>query len=445
MPASDLLVTPAPQSWREALAGAPADDRRLSLRRELGLPTDRPIVMSGHQTEIWHAGILAKAFAAEVAASAWGGAWSWLGVDQDATPPAAIAYPVRREGVLARARWDLELSATRGMPTACRRPIGVSEALAAPRAVEGVPASVVDGLARIARALRDRAEDPTLGAQMTHAAMDLACAGGLLRPAVVLATALGRTSAFAEVMDRARSEPQRAWATYNDAARSIPEARVRPLGRRGAAFELPAWIISDSGPRQPAYSDTPASATLAPRALLMTLIARAWACDLFIHGLGGGVYDQVTDRWASAWLGTGVGLAPTAVVTATIRMPLGDEALPTPEEIRASAWLAHHARHAPTDEPLARVRAESLARIAALPRRHPARRIAFQELHAALDAHRERCQGELSKLADRARSMRASRRQSEIAHDRTWAFPLHAGDALAGLRDRIRRALGGVS
>ena len=35
-----------------------------AFREQLGLPTDRPIVMSGHQAQIWHPGILSKYLAA---------------------------------------------------------------------------------------------------------------------------------------------------------------------------------------------------------------------------------------------------------------------------------------------------------------------------------------------------------------------------------------------
>jgi hypothetical protein len=56
------------------------------------------------------------------------------------------------------------------------------------------------------------------------------------------------------------------------------------------------------------------------RALATTLYARVLLADLFIHGIGGGLYDQVTDRWMqTAW-----GLSPPAylVATATLHLPM---------------------------------------------------------------------------------------------------------------------------
>lgn len=59
---------------------------------------------------------------------------------------------------------------------------------------------------------------------------------------------------------------------------------------------------------------------LRTRALATTLYARVLLADLFVHGIGGGLYDQVTDRWMHhAW-----GLTPPAylVATATLYLPM---------------------------------------------------------------------------------------------------------------------------
>ena len=56
-----------------------------------------------------------------------------------------------------------------------------------------------------------------------------------------------------------------------------------------------------------------------PRALITTLYCRLVLCDLFIHGIGGGKYDQVTNAIMHGYFGT-----PTLdfmVMTATFRLP----------------------------------------------------------------------------------------------------------------------------
>ena len=56
------------------------------------------------------------------------------------------------------------------------------------------------------------------------------------------------------------------------------------------------------------------------RALITTLWARLALCDLFLHGIGGGKYDQVTDRLIETFFG----LAPPAImiVSATLYLPV---------------------------------------------------------------------------------------------------------------------------
>lgn len=59
---------------------------------------------------------------------------------------------------------------------------------------------------------------------------------------------------------------------------------------------------------------------LRPRALLTTLFARLCLADLFIHGIGGAKYDEITDQIIRQFFG----IEPPAylTVTATLRLPL---------------------------------------------------------------------------------------------------------------------------
>jgi hypothetical protein len=61
-----------------------------------------------------------------------------------------------------------------------------------------------------------------------------------------------------------------------------------------------------------------------PRALTSTLFMRLAIGDLFVHGIGGGKYDQITDLIIKRWCGIG---APTfAVATATLFLPMKHDA-----------------------------------------------------------------------------------------------------------------------
>jgi hypothetical protein len=95
-----ILIEPRADAWRDLIAGSWARTQRdpvaLRARQELGLPTDRPVVMSGHQTTFWHPGILAKWYAMNAAAQRVHGATAWVAVDHDTDDPTAIAYPAPR-------------------------------------------------------------------------------------------------------------------------------------------------------------------------------------------------------------------------------------------------------------------------------------------------------------------------------------------------------------
>ncbi len=57
-----------------------------------------------------------------------------------------------------------------------------------------------------------------------------------------------------------------------------------------------------------------------PRALVTTMYARLLLCDLFVHGIGGGKYDQLTDAILQRWLG----IEPPRfqVATLTAQLPI---------------------------------------------------------------------------------------------------------------------------
>jgi hypothetical protein len=77
-----LTIRPPAPEWA-ALLKHNDSAQATRFRRELGLPTGKPLIMTGHQAEFWHTGILAKYLAADAAAGALGADVAWLVVDQD--------------------------------------------------------------------------------------------------------------------------------------------------------------------------------------------------------------------------------------------------------------------------------------------------------------------------------------------------------------------------
>ena len=116
------------------------------------------------------------------------------------------------------------------------------------------------------------------------------------------------------------------------------------LERDGTRIELPFWLLH-AGRRRPLFAERQSHSwrlwterepvatvrdgagvdeidhiPIRPRALTLTAFARLCLADLFVHGVGGGRYDRVTDSVIREYFG----LEPPsyAVVTATLHLPL---------------------------------------------------------------------------------------------------------------------------
>lgn len=455
--AHGVLIRPAPAQWPHLLSSTARSSDALALRAELDLSPDRPIILSGHQAQFWHPGIVAKIFAAHAAARAQSAQFVWLVVDHDENDPFALRYPVLRDGktrpALAVENWnaapsDLSTPRCAGLRPAARPaplPTGDKANFAAPE-IQG-------GLRAINAALAAHLSAPSAAAQVTLAAFDL-LAPLLPRPAILSSTDLSRTAVFRTLVEKMAADPAHCISAYNAAvATQPPHARLRPL----ADNELPLWKLDRAAAiRRPATiadARTATPADLAPRALFLTALLRLAACDLFIHGTGGGGategegYDIVTDRWINNWLGQT--LAPVVTVSATLRLGIDSavESPPSPAEIDRARWLAHHAQHNPAIlEDASAVQAHHSA-VATLTRLHHRRdadsrrekKAAYIELHKAIAASRDRNADRLAALSTSAAASAARRVESVIAADRTWAFPLYHRPQLEQLQSVINK------
>jgi hypothetical protein len=175
----------------------------------------------------------------------------------------------------------------------------------------------------------------------------------------------------------------------------------------------------------------------------MTALLRLAGCDLFIHGTGGGEYDHITEAWIGAWLGEA--LAPTAVVTATLRLDLGRPDPPTRSDLARALWRVHRAAHDPAllglEEDAERKRtlvgAVATAREAGEPALPP-----YRGLQAFLDEYRRAHAADLAALAAEAESLAARLAEADVVNDRTWPFPLYPAESIAGLARAVRSRFG---
>ncbi|MCW5777010.1 MAG: hypothetical protein KIS87_11275 [Phycisphaeraceae bacterium] len=412
----------------------------------------RPVVMSGHQAEVWHPGILAKWFACAAAARAVSGEAVWLVVDQDEGEPTRLRFPARGEHGEAVPE-EIDLRATRedgaGVPTGMRHAASIDADRAA--GARAATPGVVAGLRRTAEAFARHADAPSLARQADAAVRDLI--GGEESPRAIFATELFATDAFTEVLDAIRADPALCARTYNEAAAARPGAGVRSLERIGDRVELPLWRLAPGRPRRPVFSDEMSgidSRALAPRGLLMTGLVRRRLCDLFIHGTGGGAtgspegYDRVTEAWFASWLGE-TDLAPAVLATAPLRLPLGASERPTEARAAAARALAHRARHDPSiigDGATARAKQAILDRVRTTKESGGDAAPHFAEMQSLLERYRAERADDLRRLDDEAERLARLASLPAAADDRTWPFVLHDADALDALRRDIEARFG---
>ncbi len=339
-----------------------------------------PLILSGHQPELFHCGVWFKNFLLSALAEKTGAIAINFLVDNDLCRTTSIRVPALKnqqhltnptigqatselmfqsvsfDGPRAAIPWELrhlESSDTwRAFPQA------VSDALLPnlprpllvdvwPDAVEAVQRSGRPGLAiaQMRHQLEKRVGLQTLEVPLSH---------------------LVSTRAFARFSIQLLSELPRLQEIYNSRLAHYRAAhRIRShahpvpaLAQEHGWLEAPWWIYRAEAPQRRALwvrsvdnqlilsdragwqttiegrldCDNAASqwlelqadgVCLRPRALLTTMYLRIIVSDLFIHGIGGGKYDQLTDGIALDFFG--IKPSSMAVATATLHLPLGDK------------------------------------------------------------------------------------------------------------------------
>ncbi len=444
-----IHLDPPANQWQRVIGPrstpfSPTELQRTA-RAELGLPTDAPIVLSGHQTEFWHAGILAKHLAGQRLATRCGGHLAWLAVDQDAPQALPIRYPALRDNVLTEAYWGPTLPGN--VPTGMLDPIADWPSVPSDAATE----DMTESLATLRDALATHADAASLAEQIERA-RDAALG---LDAITVRATAFSGTTLFARVLDAMRADPATCVAAYNAAVRAHPEAKLRELDAEPGREELPLWHLVPGRPRAGVRADQLAAidrAQLAPKALLMTGIARLALCDVFIHGLGGRDYDPAMQAWLGAWLMPTLqrespddALAPAVIATATARVPMDMPEPPTKAQAKAAAALARRAN----DDPAAvgdDARAAEKQRLIGAMRDAKAQKDkaasgeVFKAMKALAAEHQSANADAIQRLAEEAERLEHARATRELAHDRTWPAIFLGDEALGELRAAVAGA-----
>ncbi len=441
------------------------------------------MIATGHQAEFFHAGVFAKTVAVDALAGGTNATGVFLTVDSDTAKSDVLSVPVREDGHIKRGSEPIPGTSAR-LPTEAfvRQPASAWNAF-----FEAVGTGTLAGQDSELNTFRNgfltqppRQIDFVTGIEQGQTSVERAL--GLQPCKTIRISALSETPEFRQFVMHLATRAHETASAYNAAiARYRQRNRVKTIGRPvpellidGGRVESPFWLLGPdqrryrmfvSGPAREVtvWADKERIGSLAgeadaaigclqragwrvrPRALTLSGFARLALSDLFIHGIGGAKYDEVTDDFMRAIFGDV--LAPLACVTATLRLieqsPRNDSA-----DWRRAQWRLRDVRHNPQRQ-IEGLPAALLAERSALveevlrlrresPRQHSQRRMvhrALREKNAEILAARP---GVEKHLADEAEKFRAAWEESQASDDREYFFALHSRGALAALVNGIR-------
>jgi hypothetical protein len=428
------------------VGGLPLPDlRRLARHEILALTGDRtaspdaPLLLAGHQPELFHPGVWVKNFALHGLARRVGGVPLNLVVDNDTLKAAAIRLPTWERWEPAAVRLDrLAFDAVRP-----EEPFE-TRAVADPGLFESFGGRVCERAANwgyrplACQAWADALGPGTVGARLTAVRVAAERRWGCHNLELPVSRLAG-TETFARFAGHVAADADRFRGAYNAAVRDYRRRNGLRSTRHPvpdlAADELPFWGTSGpDGRRTRATADTPPG-HLRPRALTLTLFARLCVGDFFLHGIGGGKYDEVTDDIVRRYFG----LEPPAyqVLSATLHLPLPH--FPgTPAEVDRLDRLERDLHWNPHRYLSAEARAEHARLAAAEPADRRGRRQRTRDLRALAGRLRPLVAGRVEAVrADRERAKREAAANA-ILRRRDYAWVLYPE---ATLRPFLRRFL----
>jgi hypothetical protein len=154
------------------------------------------------------------------------------------------------------------------------------------------------------------------------------------------------------------------------------------------------------------------------RALTTTIFARLCLSDLFIHGIGGAKYDEMTDRILERFYG--IAPPPFLTLTATLHLPLGGSSAVAPGDVHRLRQTLHDVDFNPDRREQRAARRE----------RHRQFQKIREQLAPLASAERAR---RTKELADVERRLAAQ----SLLNDREYAWCLHPAESLQSLMQQM--------
>ncbi len=448
-----------------------------------------PIVMTGHQPEFIHAGVWAKHVVASRLADTLGGRAVNFVVDSDVPNSGTLEIPAVRDnhvvahGIpngLSPAGAPFEHRATQDKAAIERFATAVRESMG-PRFAESC-------MPRFLEALADAPETGDWVDQMVCARRSVERDFGIDMVEHRISRVFGgpmtadmmlHAARFSACYNIALSEYRRRYRVRS-ANRPIPDLHVE-----GTRIELPLWIYRPRTVRQRLFVEKSGNALLIfsgrdrvakiavddlsrsdrladafgacgdyvirPRALAVTLWARLFAGDLFIHGIGGAKYDRITDALIRRYYE--VEPPSPACVSATLRSDLPSPGA-TGGALRAATATLRDMRFNPQrhvavterNQVLFEERERAVRTAIALKSEAPGdrrrRRNAFESIRSISEQLASSASDVLRQYGKTAERLRGELADARAAGRRDYFFALHARSRLQRLHDKLASEAG---
>ncbi len=453
-----------------------------------------PLVVTGHQPELFHPGVWIKNFAAAGIAAGHRGVALNLIVDNDLPKSASIRVPRVEAGMVRTTqvdfdRWggeipyeDLRVQEESLFATFADRAAAVmGDAVAPPLLHDFWP-----------RVLARRGETGLLGQRFSLARREIEASWGVSNLEVPLSSVC-QTDGFSWFVCHLLAHLPRYVQIHNEALAEYRVAHgirsknhpVAALAVQGEWLEAPFWVWRRGSPRRrglmarlrgreidlriagedqllaelPLGPDREAccaverlrelsagSVRLRTRALTTTMFSRFLLGDLFIHGIGGSKYDELGDEIARRFFG----IEPPAFLTVSLTLRLGlveQTAAPDRTDLNRRLRALYHnpdrQLHEPYTDELRKLIRNKQELIAAPVSSHRERKNRCLAIRACNLAMQPWVRGSEADLLEQRLHARLQERSNRAARSRDFAFVLHSAEKLRRTFDvSVRSILG---
>jgi hypothetical protein len=463
-PSLDQLAIDARENHRRLteldikIAGQPFSVWRRQMRQILGQANpDQLLICSGHQTELYHPGVWIKLALMDRLAKNTAGRALQISVDSDSPKHLNLRYPSGSVDITpelsAQAQWSgllcspkseylqsvqKKIADVRQWDFRSLLPDFVSNLIKHSNDAVNLPQALAEAMRELDRNL-GLSYELTMSQPIWASEPFLAFVSHLLNHAEEFARCYNQALAVYRQHERIKSSgrPMPDLATdadkielpfwLDDLSNGGRERLDVEIANNRATLKVKNKIIDCThlSPSELAVICPENQIRIAPRALTLTMFLRLFACDQWVHGIGGARYDQITDQIIRDFFH--IDPPKFGVATATLFFP-------TLGRPRISLSEIRHQRHQTIHRILDGGKEKYLQEIATAPRRSSQRAEVFTAMHHAMDEVNNR---ELENWNRQWSGLQHRAMEDETIFNRELFYAIQPAERLQLLRNQI--------